>query len=572
MIIFIAGVRVAPVIAAVEQQSVDVLLAEVDQQLKSAPEQTVAPLAKLQQIEPTFSRKQKDIFYSLQARSLGLRGQFNEQISFIQSKIDHVADPDSRALFLYYLSGGYANLGDYEHALIAMNDGIILLPQLTDLKSKVGTLLSAVALFISLGAYDEAMLYAERIYNLDASDPFNVGRCMGIAEKVEINFLQKNSAFARDLLPEAIRTCDGNGRKIISTMMKGSAAIDSIDNGDWKAGLANGLPVLLDLSKSSANSHYVIKLEEAISRAYLNLKNFDSAARYGMQAWQRAKAENMIQLMEKTSENMAKIKRAQGQLNQAQEYYDVNLALKDKMLDQRLLKSLAFQRVKFDSQDKANQLALAEQKNKNLMVEQALQQGKNKTLLLYISLSLIVLMIVGAWLVKTWLQKNLFRTSSQIDNLTQVSNRAHFIAGAKPIFKNAESRITLVLFDMDLFKKINDTYGHAAGDWVLKTVCEVIKMQLRKSEIFGRFGGEEFAICLPTFTEKEVSALAERCRAAIAAIDTKPTGFSFVITASFGIATRDHGELCSFEETLAAADKALYCSKNEGRDRVTVYQ
>ena len=125
---------------------------------------------------------------------------------------------------------------------------------------------------------------------------------------------------------------------------------------------------------------------------------------------------------------------------------------------------------------------------------------------------------------------------------------------------------------MDSFKKINDTFGHATGDWVLKTVCHTVKAQLRKTEVIGRLGGEEFAICLPTYLEEEVKALAERCRAAIEAIDTNPSGFSFLITASFGIATRGNGGSCSFEETLAAADKALYFSKNEGRNRVSAYQ
>jgi diguanylate cyclase (GGDEF)-like protein len=125
---------------------------------------------------------------------------------------------------------------------------------------------------------------------------------------------------------------------------------------------------------------------------------------------------------------------------------------------------------------------------------------------------------------------------------------------------------------MDYFKTINDSYGHAAGDWVLKTVCDTVKTQLRKTDILGRLGGEEFAMCLPQFSEEEVNALAERCRVAIAAIDSAPSGFSFLVSASFGIATHGVNGLITFEETLAAADKALYLSKAEGRNRVTVYQ
>ncbi len=571
-IIIVAGFGMAPPISAVENTKIDALFADVEQKIQTAPEQTVLPLVDLQKFESTLNQSQKNKFYLLKARSLGLRGKFSEQISFIQAKITDVEDADSRAQILYYLSGGYANLGNYEQALIAMNDGIVLLPKLKDLRAKVGVLLSAVTLFNLLGFYDDALLYAERIYNLDSNDPFSVSKCMGIAEKVEINFLKKSSTAARDLLPEAIKTCDGNGRKIISIMMRSSAAIDSIDNKNWEHGLAIALPVLKELSQSSENSHYVIKLEEAISRAYLNLNKLNLAERYGLQAWNRAKLENMDQLLEKISETMAKIKRALGQSDSAMDYFEINLALKKKMLDDQLQKNLAYQRVKFDTQDKVNQLVLAEQKNKTLQVEKTLQQGKNQNLLLLITLSLILLTIVGAWLIRTLWQKNIFKVSSQIDGLTQISNRAYFIDSAKLALKNPVNSVTLILFDMDHFKSINDTFGHSTGDWVLRTVCNVVKSQLRPTDLFGRLGGEEFAICLVNLSEQGVFALAERCRDEVAAIDTKPSGSQFLISASFGIATHGVRGNTSFEDILAAADKALYFSKNGGRNVVSVFQ
>ena len=132
--------------------------------------------------------------------------------------------------------------------------------------------------------------------------------------------------------------------------------------------------------------------------------------------------------------------------------------------------------------------------------------------------------------------------------------------------------MSLVLFDMDYFKHVNDTFGHATGDWVLKTVCDTVKAHLRKTDLIGRLGGEEFALCLSGFTPEEVLTLAERCRVAILATDTRPSGFEFAIASSFGIATRAVGQNDSYKDLLAAADKALYVSKNTGRNRVSVYQ
>jgi len=124
---------------------------------------------------------------------------------------------------------------------------------------------------------------------------------------------------------------------------------------------------------------------------------------------------------------------------------------------------------------------------------------------------------------------------------------------------------------MDEFKQINDTYNHATGDWVLKTVSATISHCLRAQDLFGRLGGEEFAICLPNTPEHEAMVLAERCRSAIADIDSAPSGFKFSISASFGIAVRPPNGRASFEETLAAADQALYRAKHLGRNRIETF-
>jgi diguanylate cyclase (GGDEF)-like protein len=313
-------------------------------------------------------------------------------------------------------------------------------------------------------------------------------------------------------------------------------------------------------------------LEDALARAYLKAGNHTRAEQLGLRAFQRAQAGRVLLLQEKTSDTMAAIKRAQGQLAAAIGYYDINLALKKKVLDDQVQKNLAYQRVKFDTQDKANQLALLEQKNQNLRMEKTLQERQYENLILLITLGLVMLTIMGTWLVRTLGRMDAFRQSAQVDALTQVSNRAYFITCAQQAFKDSRQTASLVIFDLDLFKHINDSFGHATGDWVLRTVCDTIKSHLRKTDLFGRLGGEEFALCLTGFTPDEVLILAERCRVAILSIDTKPSGHEFTVTSSFGIATRAVGEHVSYEELLVAADKALYVSKNSGRNRVSVYQ
>ncbi|MFZ6748597.1 GGDEF domain-containing protein [Undibacterium sp. Ren11W] len=350
------------------------------------------------------------------------------------------------------------------------------------------------------------------------------------------------------------------------------AAIDLVDSGSAELGISAGIPLLLEFAKSNQTSDFVTQLEDAIARAYLKKNDLVQAERYALQAYQSAKLEDVVQLMEKSSETLAKIKRAQGNMASALDYYDINLALKKKVLDDQLHKNLAYQRVKFDTQDKANQLTLLEQKNKILRTEKQLEQKNNQNLLMLIALGAILMAVLAAWSFKTLKQKNLFRLSSQIDGLTQVSNRSHFVACGMQQFDKSAGSISVILFDMDHFKNINDSFGHSVGDWVLKSVSDKVKALLPKAEMLGRLGGEEFAICLPKFDQHQALALAESCRAAIAAIDSNPSGFAFPITASFGVASCGMRELKEFEDTLAAADKALYFSKTEGRNRVSLYQ
>jgi len=554
------------------QNAVDVLLDESRALIRSTPEKASIPLTQLQALRDTFTPAQNQRYHALYAKFLGIQGRNEERVALVQSIIGQATTPTRRASLLYDLVEGNRALGHYESALQAMNESILLLPSLDDTDAKLLVLNGAVSLLTTLRAYDEALVFAERIIALDANQAGSRTLCVGLADKVEIYFKHGNSQLAQSLVPQTVLACDASKEHMSSMIVKSFAAIDLIDSGQYAKGIATSLPLVQQFQTVGTGSTWLAAVEEALARAYLKTGDMERAEYFGAQAYHRAQLEKNLDWQEKTSETMAAVKRAQGQLTAAIGYYEINLAFKKKAFDDQQQKNLAYQRVKFENQDKANQMALLEQKNKNLNTEKALQHGKYQNLVLLLTLGLVALAILGASLVRTLRQKNSFRKSAQIDGLTQVSNRAHFTECAQKAFNNKDSVVSLVLFDMDFFKKINDTYGHATGDWVLKTVCHTVQRRLPKDACMGRMGGEEFAICLPTFSAEETRAVAERCRKAIATVDSRHSGFNFQMTASFGIATRDANGSFSFEQALAAADKALYFSKNEGRNRVTVYQ
>ncbi|MEM5516752.1 GGDEF domain-containing protein [Henriciella sp. AS95] len=159
------------------------------------------------------------------------------------------------------------------------------------------------------------------------------------------------------------------------------------------------------------------------------------------------------------------------------------------------------------------------------------------------------------------------------DGLTGLLTRRAFEdEGNRVAQLSARHRHTLhiVSFDVDHFKSINDTYGHAAGDKVLKAISKASMSQLRQSDVFGRLGGEEFGVLLPETDEKGAILVAEKLRVAIGSLRFEFAGKTMGVTASFGIATQKDRKY-DLPTLLNRADAAMYKAKQTGRNRCVTW-
>ena len=164
-----------------------------------------------------------------------------------------------------------------------------------------------------------------------------------------------------------------------------------------------------------------------------------------------------------------------------------------------------------------------------------------------------------------------------IDALTNLNNRRQFELRLNQEIATAKRQNTplcAMMIDIDFFKKVNDTYGHASGDAVLRGVASIIKQVLRESDIPSRYGGEEFAILLPYTKIEEAMIVGERLRSTVEntpiTLDSENIDSESInVTISMGIAEFNPAE--TGEELFARADKALYDAKESGRNRVCVY-
>lgn len=132
-----------------------------------------------------------------------------------------------------------------------------------------------------------------------------------------------------------------------------------------------------------------------------------------------------------------------------------------------------------------------------------------------------------------------------------------------------EKPLSIVMLDIDFFKKFNDTYGHLCGDAVLKQVARLVQENVRTMDLAARYGGEEFCVLLPDVGLERACLVAERIRQAVAATPTEYEGRALCVTISLGVAQYDPQRDVSAKSLIDRADRALYYSKQNGRDRVT---
>ncbi|CAP57583.1 sensor domain-containing diguanylate cyclase [Gluconacetobacter diazotrophicus] len=160
---------------------------------------------------------------------------------------------------------------------------------------------------------------------------------------------------------------------------------------------------------------------------------------------------------------------------------------------------------------------------------------------------------------------------ARVDHLTGLPNRRAFTEGMERAWQMLRGGVSrggaVLMIDIDRFKTINDRYGHAAGDAVLRHVATVLMATLRATDFTGRMGGEEFAACLPDTGLDEAGRIAERLRQAIAGTPVPFESHSIALTVSIGISKMRLAD-AGGDDALSRADMALYSAKENGRDRV----
>jgi diguanylate cyclase (GGDEF)-like protein len=167
-------------------------------------------------------------------------------------------------------------------------------------------------------------------------------------------------------------------------------------------------------------------------------------------------------------------------------------------------------------------------------------------------------------------QKEMFERTVR-DALTGLYNRSYFLDQLNPLAKNVAENglgLAVMMLDIDHFKEVNDTLGHATGDAVLREVADVLRQSARSDDLIARFGGEEFILALPVSTPRRGLERAEKIRRSMASRRFRAEDEDLAVTASIGVAFADPGRPRTSASLISTADLYLYRAKESGRNRV----
>jgi diguanylate cyclase (GGDEF)-like protein len=175
------------------------------------------------------------------------------------------------------------------------------------------------------------------------------------------------------------------------------------------------------------------------------------------------------------------------------------------------------------------------------------------------------------------LQKELLETNKRLellsitDGLTKLNNHRYFQDELARAFEESQRYgrpLSLAMIDLDFFKKVNDTYGHAVGDDVLKRAAALFHESARSTDLVARYGGEEFAVMMPETELADAAVFAEKIRSLIASQPIETQAGAIPATVSIGVASVPLSRILTAKELIVAADKALYRAKKNGRNQV----
>jgi diguanylate cyclase (GGDEF)-like protein len=470
----------------------------------------------------------------------------------------------------------YATLSDlftserrYHAAFQELSEAQRLLPDVSDQRARAEGLLDAAELYSQVGQYDLALRAAQAVIDQNWAGE---GTCMGGQQKLHALFNSGRFAEFDSEVRPTIESCLKIGQPAYANEIRTKLAARYIDGGrlnEARALLERNYPQVTRLGYS----RLIASFDSLLALVNQKTGNMAAAKQFALHAEKLSIPGEFPQWLITAYRILYQDAKRNGDYSNALAYHEKYLSAKIGYLNDVSARQLAYERVKQEDIAKKLEIEALSRKNRVLELEHKLSAKQMEATRLYGVILTLILALIGLWALLTKRSQLHFKNLSRLDGLTGICNRLHFIERAESALAYARKsgqEVSLLLLDLDHFKSINDRFGHATGDFVLKRAVSLCKEYLRRSDIFGRFGGEEFSVLLPGCGLEEARRQAERLRESIRRVRAEHRGEPVTVSASFGVAS---SAVSGYElaRLLAHADAALYRAKRAGRDCVTAY-
>lgn len=555
---------------ATQENAIPALLEKADADRNVNYGEFVSILESVQKRRDSMSAAQREYLQYLEAWKSGYDGDQQTALARLTTLMDNSKDTTLRlragATAVNMLVFGKR----YEEAFSRLSSVLELLPEVSDFRAREQALLNAAALYNQVGQYDLSLSYAQQVIDTNWAGR---GLCEGWEQKLEALYESDRVKLVGPELHTGVDACASTGEAVYANAMRIFAARAYIRQNKFDDAIRLLQQYYADV-KATRNPLMIATWDSVLADAYRKKGLPALAQQFATNVTASIGKDSITEPLVTAYSVLYEVAKQRGDYRAALQFHEQFAAADKAYLSDLSTRHLAYQKVNHENIANKLQVDALNKQNHVLQLERELSGKAVETSRLYIVLLAMTVLFIGLWAYRTKRSQLHFQNLSRLDGLTGICNRPHFIALAEKALEASRrggEQLCIVLCDLDHFKQVNDRYGHATGDFVLKRMVSACNVLLEKDDVFGRFGGEEFAFLLPNCGIEDARHRAEQLRVAIAGITAYQTGGAkATVSASFGIAgTNASGH--ELGQLLAHADSALYEAKRMGRNRVVVY-
>lgn len=570
---FLAGVALALVLVVNALAEGDDSL---ERQLERAHELSItAPWneseALLEEIQPRLSEatpEQRARFWLIRARNQSLSGRMDAALETLESLFDKPMT-HKQEIRAYSLAANVAMLlRRWEETFDYLNRALELSAELDPAEFSDQPFSLAAYVYAKIGQTDQAIDYGKRAVAIAREQGTARDLCVSGGRLAFVYKTARMFELSRAVYREAAETCRKTNDELITGIVESGLADLLRATGDFEQAEHLFLQALARLKETD----YHFGLGEARfykARLHWERGEHEWTERLLEQALPPLVQDQAWDYVAEAHKMLGEIAMARGEQERALEHMSRQLESRERYLDLDRARQLAHLQVAFDTRSREQELALLREQRRAAELEKESRRNRDRLRWLVYAVAAFLVLILTLLLAHVLRERRHFRRLAGLDSLTGLSNHTRLFDAARMMVDKARQDHRPLVFaigDIDYFKRVNDELGHIAGDRALIEVARVLEEAFPESGVIGRIGGEEFAICLPGMTARQMMPKLDAFRAALALIDYG--GNQNPLSMSFGVAELQPEE--PLEKLRQRADEALYCAKHGGRDSVVV--